>query len=58
MNSTDIARSYQLDYVFRGVWHDVFDLEETRQYLLNYTGSKTDTDYKRILCAYDYKMHG
>lgn len=34
------------------------DLEDLKQYLLNSEIDKKDTDYRRLLCFYDYKMYG
>lgn len=58
LNSNEIARTYKLDYIFRGVWHDILDLEEVKNYLINYSDDRNDSNYKRILCAYDYKVYG
>ena len=57
IDAPEIAKSNKLDFIFRGVWHDVFDLDEVKNYLMHYENDRHDSNYKRVLCAYDYKVY-
>ena len=47
----------QLDLaIFRSVWERKIELDELKSYLLSYSKEKT-TDYKMLLCLYDYMRY-
>jgi len=52
-----ISQTYKAQEIICSILTGKMCLESTKNYLINYSDKKT-TDYRRILCAYDYKKYG
>lgn len=55
-NSTTIAQSYKNNTLLFNVYCGNICLNEFKEYLFKYNGKET-TDYRRLLCLYDYKKY-
>lgn len=53
MNDVTIPSSYKANSIFYNIMKENLSLSDTEEYLRN-IGSKNETDYRKILCAYDY----
>ena len=57
MQAAKVANSYFIDDLTFSVLRGTIDLKEVKEYLMSLT-DKSCTNYKKLLCAYDYKMYG
>lgn len=55
-NDENIRKSYKNEAIAWGIWHDHFQEDEVVQYLKNFEDKK-NTEYKRLLCMFDYKKY-
>lgn len=57
MEDERITRSNKSNAIVWAVMKNDFDLDDVEKYLREYT-DKEDTNYRKILCAYDYRRYG
>ena len=57
INDTDISVSNNANAIFWSICKDKLPLDDVERYLRNYQ-DKTETDYRRLLCAFDIKKYG
>ncbi|WP_212746527.1 MULTISPECIES: SIR2 family protein [unclassified Pseudoalteromonas] len=57
MEDDNISRANKVNAIIWSIWHDKLDLADIEVYLLGFKNKK-DTDYRRLLCVYDYKKYG
>ncbi|MCK1142480.1 SIR2 family protein, partial [Providencia stuartii] len=57
LNDASIPNSKKSDCIFHSYYNNKITDNQIKNYLLNY-GDKTSTDYRRLLCLYDYKIYG
>lgn len=51
-----IKKSYKESEIFKCIMNDNINLNEVKDYLITYDNKKS-TIYRKLLCAYDYKMY-
>ena len=56
MKAAKVSDSYFFDLLTLSVLNGTMDLEEVKEYLLAFP-NKTITGYKKLLCAYDFKVY-
>lgn len=56
LKSEDISISYKTGAIVWGIIAGNISLDEVEEYLRNYE-NKESTDYRKLLCAYDYKKY-
>lgn len=57
LDDVSIPNSKKSDCIFHSYYCNKIVDNQIKNYLLNY-GDKTSTDYRRLLCLYDYKTYG
>lgn len=53
----NIAKTRKNYAIVLGIYHNRLDLNDVEEYLRNYDEGKNSTEYRRILCFYDYKKY-
>lgn len=56
MNDEKITKSNKQKAILWSIWHNKIDLDEVEKYLKEFK-DKSNTDYRRIICAYDNKKY-
>lgn len=56
LEADNIPESYKIEYIFYKVYSNSFDLEDLKNYLIKIDGD-LDSNYKKLLCLYDFKMY-
>jgi len=51
-----ITRTWKIDAIIWSLWHDKIPYDEVEAVLLGMPNKK-GTDYRRLLCTYDYKKN-
>lgn len=54
--SDKIPESYKIDYIFYKVFNNLIGEEELKDYLMQIDGD-LDSNYKKLLCLYDFKKY-
>jgi len=54
--TTKIPESYKIDYIFYKVFNNLVSSEDLRSYLMEIDGD-LDSNYKKLLCLYDFKKY-
>ena len=57
LSKDDISKTNKDNAILYAIMNDFLDIDDLERYLRGYT-EKTSTDYRRLLCAYDYKKFG
>lgn len=57
IRAAKVPKSYFNDSLILSVLNGTMDLNEIKEYLISLP-DKSSTNYKKLLCAYDYKMYG
>lgn len=52
----EISNTYKINAIAWALWHDQLDYDEVKEYLRGYV-EKNTTEYKKLLCVYDYKKY-
>ncbi|WP_425437516.1 hypothetical protein [Neisseria iguanae] len=54
-----ISNTYKNNAIAWAIWHGSLDLKEVEQYLKDMNlDEKKPTDYRKLLCMFDYKKYG
>ena len=56
LNDDSINKSDKVNALVLAILEDRIPLENVQMYLENYSGTRT-TDFKKLLCAYDYQKY-
>jgi hypothetical protein len=56
-DDNDISEPNKVNAILWSVWINNLALDEVKEFLLRME-NKSDTDYRRLLCMYDYKKYG
>lgn len=56
LNDIYVSTSYKVQEIICCILSNTIDIEDVKSYLLSYT-SKRSTDYRKMLCAYDYAKY-
>lgn len=56
IQDSKITSSYKTTEIICSIMNGSMDLESTKKYLINYS-NKRETNYRKILCAYDLKIN-
>ena len=57
MKSDAISPSYKINAILWSTLENRLKLEDVEKYLREFK-NKNSTDYRKLLCAYDYKKYG
>jgi len=57
MKDEKIAKTRKNYAIALGIYYGRLDLDDVEKYLRNFDGDKNSTEYRRILCFYDYKRY-
>ena len=56
MDDEQISQANKVNAIIWSVWNDYLNLDDVENFLLEMKDKK-DTDFKRLLCAYDLKKY-
>lgn len=52
----NISATYKIGAIAWGIWHNRLSKDEVVDYLKNFEDKKS-TEYKKLLCMFDYKQY-
>lgn len=52
----NISNTYKINAIAWAIWYDQLNLQEVEQYLKDFNNKKI-TDYRKLLCMFDYKKY-
>lgn len=58
INDSSISNTYKVAEIVYSIVNNVMDMDSVKDYLINIIDSKTSTNYRKILCAYDLNVYG
>lgn len=57
LDDKTISPGYKSNAIFWAVWHGTIDLDDCEKYLRGFE-KKSGTEYRKLLCVYDYRKYG